>query len=253
MTTPSYNNSDSPNKYVLNSFQTPNAVVDELLLYLTPNETVVLLYTIRHILGWTTRIAKRRHNISLDAYESGYTANENGVTYPGCGLSRDAIITALAGLVDHGVLTKGPRTIHGQVYEITFDTPALNLDKLKKRLEKRNSQNRAKLAKARKSNPRIVGKSVGQTNGNQSVGQTGNQSVGQTNGKSVGQTNSQSVPQTKDSLPDRPNRNPPNPDKPISMYRERESIESDDHAPLSQNKSKSLSEKLRAKGIGVAK
>ena len=98
-----------------NSFQTPNAYVDEAMHLLTDPELRCLIFATRHILGWQDKINKRRGAISLSMFENGY----NG--YAGTGLGRPTIIKAVDGLVQYGFLTRIEEpTPDGQVYELNL-------------------------------------------------------------------------------------------------------------------------------------
>jgi hypothetical protein len=93
------------NVCIPNSFQTPNVVVDRLMGLLTPSETIVLIFTVRHVLGWRDKIEDQSGYISLTMYEQGFTSS-NGQMFGGCGLSRTAVVAALRILVQYGVLRK---------------------------------------------------------------------------------------------------------------------------------------------------
>jgi hypothetical protein len=191
-------------RYILNSFQTPNAVVDELMPLLTPYEFTVLMYAIRHILGWRDRIASRKHNISVSTFENGYTAPENGEHYPGCGLGITAISKALAGLEKFGVISKAGTDQYGQVWELTYDNNKLDIAGLQERIAETAAINSKKVANARAKNPRVNLNSVPQ-NADHSVPQNADHSVPQNADHSVPQNADHSVPQNDSVLSHRKN------------------------------------------------
>lgn len=107
-------------KYIPNSYQTPNVLVDEIMPLLTPIEWCVLSFAIRHILGWQDRIASREAEISLTRFES-------------IGISRPAIISALSELETYKLLTKvGISGTKGQRWHLGFDE-GVNFEGLQKR------------------------------------------------------------------------------------------------------------------------
>jgi hypothetical protein len=100
-------------KFIPNSFQTPNAVVDDLMNLLTGSELKVLLFTIRHIFGWQDKIALNKAPISLSMYTDGYG------DFAGVGLGRPTVVKALNALTEYQVLIKvGKPTNRGQVWSI---------------------------------------------------------------------------------------------------------------------------------------
>jgi len=113
-----------PNAYIPNSFQTSNVLVDEILPLLTPSEWIVLSFATRQILGWHDRIHERQAPISLSRFEA-------------CGLHRETILTALAGLEQFGLLCKvGTPDHRGQVWKLSYDM-GVNLEGLKARQERK--------------------------------------------------------------------------------------------------------------------
>jgi hypothetical protein len=128
--------------FIPNSYQTPNAVADKLMPLLLPNEFVVLHFMIRHILGFRDHIATRSRCISLTMLEHGYGP------YPGCGLSRPAIVQALKELVTYRVIEKlGRPTSRGQKWQLLF--ASIDMDGLRKRQESSRQKNRKRTAVAR--------------------------------------------------------------------------------------------------------
>lgn len=109
-------------KIIPNTFQTPNALVDQVMAHLTDSELRVMLYAVRHIYGWQDRAAHNVGEISLTMFEHGFTVtHDDGETtqYGGCGLGRGAIIRALEKLVTFKLLIKaGKPTTRGQAWKI---------------------------------------------------------------------------------------------------------------------------------------
>jgi hypothetical protein len=113
-------------KFIPNSYQTPNALVDELMPLLKPEEWVVASYAIRHILGWQDRFITRCAKLSLSHFVDGVSGNP---FVGGCGLSRGAVSSALDRLVEFGLLKRiGEPTPDGQEYELDFEN--VDMDKL---------------------------------------------------------------------------------------------------------------------------
>lgn len=131
-----------------NSFQTPNDLVDQFMELLTAEEFKVLVYAVRHILGWKTKIASRSANISLTQFETGF--DYDGKHFGGCGLSRPKIAAALTALVDFGLMKKvGHASKDGQAWMLTFDDPdVIDLEGLRERAEETAQQSARRVAKA---------------------------------------------------------------------------------------------------------
>lgn len=105
-------------KVVPNSFQTPNAYVDEAMEFLTGEEYKVLSFAARHILGWQDSVQQRQREISLSRFENGFTLPD-GRHFRGTGLSRPTITKALRILEGFGLLDKiGKPTPKGQMWRI---------------------------------------------------------------------------------------------------------------------------------------
>lgn len=133
-----------------NTFMTPNSVVDRAMQYLTDAEFRVLIFTIRHILGWQDRFEDRKGRISLSTFEGGFK-DKNDVVYGGCGLSRPVISKTLESLVELRFLEKlGEPTAKGQEWQLglNVDWPTLE-DRYAKKAEKAKQQT-AKAAQASK-------------------------------------------------------------------------------------------------------
>jgi len=122
-------------RFIPNSYQTPNILVDEIMPLLTPEEWVVLSFATRRILGWRDKIIDRKAPISLSQFEL-------------CGLSRKTIIAALEPLTHYRLLTKdGPATQDGQMWILCFDD--IDIPGLKQRLEDKHTVNQSRTTTAR--------------------------------------------------------------------------------------------------------
>src|SRR3990167_64095 len=127
------------------SFQTPNAYVDLFMPYLESYEWRVLSYAIRHIFGWDDRIEDRRRRMSISTFEHGVPS------FPGCGLSRPAIVRVLGNLSKYGLMKKiGKPTSQGQLFELPVDSAEIDLEGLKQRLEEKKAKSTKRTQKARK-------------------------------------------------------------------------------------------------------
>jgi len=131
---------------VPNSFQTPNAHVDEVMQFLTGDEYKVLNFATRHIMGWQDSIAERQNSISLTVFEKGFVTKA-GKQFSGCGLSRPTIIKVLEELEAFGLLMKvGKPTSKGQVWRLS---ETVDWDRLIQRMDKKRSSGRDRTLKAR--------------------------------------------------------------------------------------------------------
>lgn len=120
-----------------NSFQTHNAIVDQALMHLTGNETKVLLFATRHILGWRDSFQSGCRHISLSVFECGFET-ASGYICNGVGLSRQAIINATKSLVEFGLLVKvGEPTKKGQAWALGSE---MAVDVMEQRTAKNNTR-----------------------------------------------------------------------------------------------------------------
>jgi len=101
-------------KIIPNSFQTPNAYIDEFMAFLTPEENVVLTYTARRIFGFH----KDEDRISLSQYAEGIKAHDGSILDYGTGLNKKAVRRALDALIAFGLI------IEVEPYVIETSTPA---------------------------------------------------------------------------------------------------------------------------------
>lgn len=137
-------------KLIPNTFQHPNAYIDWLAYYLTPEEEKVLNKAIREILGWSGRIESRQARIALSIFEHGKISKETGEQLClGCGLGINAIRKALDGLDKHKILVKiGKATNDGQMYAIQDNYQLVDLVGLKARRAKWDKQSAKRTAQA---------------------------------------------------------------------------------------------------------
>lgn len=146
--------------FIINSFQTPNAIVDKLMELLTDSELRVLMYTVRHVLGWQNKIAKRKATISISNFVGGfsYTDNKGAMhTYAGCGLKDAAVRDALQSLEKYRVLKSSGPTAQGREWELAFMTDDnVDFEGLVERHYEKNQKGRAKIAHARELNPKLT-------------------------------------------------------------------------------------------------
>lgn len=140
--------------FIPNSFQTPNDYVDQFMSLLTPEEWVVLSYTVRRIFGFQ----KRQDRISLSQYENGAKDREGNPLDRGTGLSRPAIIKALAALEKYGLqVLVEPNDKHkneGACYALQLSAKKVNVAGLEKRAALAKERGRERTKTARANNPR---------------------------------------------------------------------------------------------------
>jgi len=140
--------SKQPSAFVPNSFQTPNAYVDDLMPYLTGEEYKVLIYAVRRILGFQ----KRQDRISISQFING-TSHGGLILDQGTGLSIGTVKKCLASLVEFGLMVRlaenDPRTNEGTLWSLQWDYSDVGWDALHDRLEKWDKVNAERIAKAR--------------------------------------------------------------------------------------------------------
>lgn len=123
-----------------NTFQVPNAFVDDYLILLTKDEALCLLVAAREILGWKDKRLDKKAHISLSQFRR-YVPTTRG-----------AISKALKSLCQYHILTAiGKPTSDGQEYEITAVTndAAVDVDGLQKRQAEQFKKTHDKTEKAR--------------------------------------------------------------------------------------------------------
>lgn len=152
--------------FIPNTFQTPNAIVDKLMFLLTDSEFRVLMYMVRHILGWQRKADSRRACISLSNFSEGfsYPTPDGEVSYPGCGLNINPIRNALKELQKYRIVEAigTPKAI-GQEWELRFMTKDdVDFIGLQLRQDKKHRSRKKQTEKAREVSPKNVGVSVQQ-------------------------------------------------------------------------------------------
>ena len=80
-----------------------NKIVDDLMCDLSGNELKVLLYLIRHTVGFD----KKADSISISQFMYGIIKKSSGNYFDhGTGLSKNTILKAINGLIAKGIVTK---------------------------------------------------------------------------------------------------------------------------------------------------
>lgn len=127
--------------FVPNSFQTPNAYIDQFMDALSPAEFKVLIYFVRRIFGFQ----KRQDRVALSQLCSGLVARDGRVLDRGTGLSEDACRDAVRSLIAFRLLLAGDRTNDGTLYSLQLDSSKVDRAAMDaRRLSVRQSyQNRA--------------------------------------------------------------------------------------------------------------
>jgi hypothetical protein len=187
--------------FIPNTFQTPNAIIDTLMFLLTDSEFRVLMYAVRHILGWTKKAPTRRACISLSTFEDGfsYDTPDGEISYPGCGLRVAPIRKALKSLQKYRILKAiGKPSQKGQKWELAFMTDDdVDIAGLKSRQKNQRDKNYKRTQKARDASPNnqegvlsnsyTIGGTVQQSGGG-TVQQSGGGTVQQSGGGTVQQS-----------------------------------------------------------------
>jgi hypothetical protein len=143
--------------FIPNTFQTPNAIIDKLMFLLTDSEFRVLMYMVRHVLGWQKKADTRRAHISLSTFENGfsYETPDGELSYPGCGLGQGTIRKALVALKKYRIAKAvGKPSQKGQQWELAFMTDDnVDIKGLQIRQEEKNQKRKKQTQKARASSP----------------------------------------------------------------------------------------------------
>ena len=187
-----------------NTHQTPNAYVDEFMCYLTNSELRVLWFAIRHIYGWQDRIADRRGVISLEMFVNGFTTKA-GKQFNGCGLQRQAVITALQSLERFGFIARvGKATRDGQRWELKQD--GIDLEGLHQRQAEGQEAGKKRTTNARQKRASGMSDNTSMSDITSNVVHTARGNVGHTASGNVAHTESNSTPNPssnpyKDSAP----------------------------------------------------
>lgn len=138
------------NTLIPNTYQKPNWYSDEVDWLLTPEESKVLDFFCRRILGFEGNRPSRRDRISLSQITDGiHRADGSRLSY-GTGLSRPRAVAAIKGLCDYGLVARiGKPTEDGQEYELVFDVERIDLPGLRARREQGRAAGRERTEKAR--------------------------------------------------------------------------------------------------------
>lgn len=95
--------------------QVPDELFDDLLAELSGTELKVLLYIVRHTIGYK----KDFDNISLSQICYGIKYRSGEIVDKGTGLSKQSAITALKNLVERGIIVANRRTTKEKGHEAT--------------------------------------------------------------------------------------------------------------------------------------
>lgn len=138
----------SQSRFVPNSYQTPNAYVDDYLALLTGEEWKALSYAIRRILGFN----KRRDRISLSQFANGIRDKNDQPLDFGCGLSINTLRNVLKRLCEFGFLIRtsenDPIKNEGPEYELQLDDSKINLSLLLARDKHKTREAKSRTRKA---------------------------------------------------------------------------------------------------------
>lgn len=129
---------DKPIEWVSNYTRVPNEFF-EIAPYLTEPELRIMLYAIRHTIGWDDKRESREAHISVSNFAKGYTLG--GTHYEGTHLTEVTIRKALAKLVVYGLLEKvGGITDIGQKWRLAPKCNAAELTKRQQESYKKDQQ-----------------------------------------------------------------------------------------------------------------
>src|SRR3990167_1493027 len=138
------NSNNTKDKFIPNSFQTPNAYVDEgIIALLTGDETKLLFIAIRHILGWADKRVTRQDNISLSQFQKS------------SGLARKTVIESMRRLARFNIVRMvkqgSPQDNEATLWELNLGQHGdINLDKLEKRQDEQDGVNKMRIQKLNK-------------------------------------------------------------------------------------------------------
>lgn len=183
--------------FIPNTFQTPNAIIDRLMFLLTDGEFRVLMYAVRHILGWKHKAKTLRGCISLSSFVDGFSYDTpNGVvSYPGCGLGLNPVRNALKGLQKYRILEAiGDPTAKGQEWELRFMVhDDIDIPGLKLRQENQNQRRKKQTSEARKVSPKNTGVSVQQIE-QEGICSTDSDPISSTDSQGICSTDNNEIP-----------------------------------------------------------
>src|SRR3990167_5673478 len=138
------NSNNTKDKFIPNSFQTPNAYVDEgIIALLTGDETKLLFIAIRHILGWADKRVTRQDNISLSQFQKS------------SGLARKTVIESMRRLARFNIVRMvkqgSPQDNEATLWELNLGQHGdINLDELEKRQDEQDGVNKMRIQKLNK-------------------------------------------------------------------------------------------------------
>ena len=139
------------NTFFPNSFQTPNAYVDELCYLLTPEEFKILVFIIRRILGFENKRELHQDNISVSQIQHGQQRNGSLLSH-GVGLSRPTIMNCLNSMCRFRIIRKvGAATKRGQLIELNLDGDTFDWKSLHRRFKEKKAQDIISAAESAKS------------------------------------------------------------------------------------------------------
>jgi hypothetical protein len=107
--------------FIPNSFQTPNAYVDQFMYLLSGTEYKVLCYLVRRIFGFQ----KRQDRVSLHQITQGIRKRDGEYLDHGTGLSTASAHSALQSLIEYGLVLKvadNNQANEGILYELQLDS-----------------------------------------------------------------------------------------------------------------------------------
>jgi hypothetical protein len=138
-----------PESFIPNSFQKPNAYVDEFMWLLTSDEYKVLDYACRRIFGFQ----KRTDRISQSQFESGLKDKSGNHLDHGTGLGHAAVKSCIRSLTKYGLLIKvsdnDPTKNEGAEYGLQLDSSKADLSGLLERQRQQETKMAKRMNKAR--------------------------------------------------------------------------------------------------------
>ena len=134
--------------FIPNSFQTPNAYVDQFMHLLSGPEYKVLCYLVRRIFGFQ----KRQDRVSMRQITSGIRNRDGDFLDHGTGLSVAGAYAALQGLIENGLVRKVANNNinnEGILYELQLDPSKVNVAGLEQRVSHQQEIARCRTSNAR--------------------------------------------------------------------------------------------------------
>lgn len=134
--------------FIPNSFQVPNAFIDDFMAFLTPPEIAVLMYACRRIFGF----GKRQDRISLSQFSSGIVTHEGRRLDYGTGLDERTVSKALKNLIRAGLMIQVEAARQDQtpaLYALQLEPALVDVQWLMERRAARGRLNAERTQKAR--------------------------------------------------------------------------------------------------------